>query len=67
MFVVMRKEALAGAAMGGGLGLLLLGFSYLWSGMDAGVGLTVAIALPVVSLWANILGGVFPLLAAKIG
>ena len=31
------------------------------------VGLTVAIALPAVSLLANLLGGLLPLLAAKVG
>lgn len=47
VWLVIRKEALAGAAMGGGLGLLIFGFSFLWSGMTMEVGLTVAIALPV--------------------
>ncbi len=31
------------------------------------VGLTVAVALPLVSLWANALGGMFPLLAVRFG
>lgn len=111
--------------MGGGLGLLILGCSFVWSGMttqvgsaDAApcacsppaasprpvprlprrarsarrstlrraphapsppripplpsapprqVGLTVAISLPIVSLWANFLGGVFPLMSAHYG
>ena len=53
--------------MGGMLGALIYLFSFCWSGMTVAVGLTVAIALPVVSLWANILGGVFPLISARLG
>jgi Mg/Co/Ni transporter MgtE len=53
--------------MGGGLGLLILGFSHVWSGMTTQVGLTVAVALPIVSCWANLLGGLFPLLSARYG
>ncbi|GAB4822701.1 hypothetical protein N2152v2_009747 [Parachlorella kessleri] len=67
VLLVIQKEAIAGAVMGGGLGLLIFVFSFLWSGMSSEVGLTVAIALPVVSIWANILGGVFPLLSARFG
>jgi Mg/Co/Ni transporter MgtE len=104
--------------MGGALGLVILGFSYIWSGMSAQVGLVVAISLPVrsalflspppppplsappqcsvvcgnvldaclippdyrlsslmcllsclqiVSCWANLLGGLFPLLSVQMG
>lgn len=31
------------------------------------VGLVVAVSLPLVSLWANLLGGLFPLLAVWMG
>jgi Mg/Co/Ni transporter MgtE len=65
--MVMRKEALAGGAMGAFLGLCLFLFSFLWSGLPRGVAVTVAISLPVVSVWANFLGGVFPLLSAYLG
>jgi len=41
------QECVAGSIMGGGLGLLILAFSSVWSGLDAQVGLTVAVALPV--------------------
>jgi Mg/Co/Ni transporter MgtE len=27
----------------------------------------VAVALPVVSMWANLLGGLFPMVAVKLG
>jgi len=47
--MVIQKEAIAGAVMGGGLGLLIFAFSFLWSGMSTEVGITVAIALPVSS------------------
>ncbi len=35
--------------------------------MTPAVGLTVAVSLPVVSLWANVLGGILPLAAARLG
>lgn len=41
------QECVAGTWMGGALGLVILGFSYIWSGMSAQVGLVVAISLPV--------------------
>ena len=31
------------------------------------VGVVVAVALPVVSMWANLLGGLFPMVAVKLG
>lgn len=65
--MVVYKECVAGSIMGGSLGLLILAFSSVWSGLDAQVGLTVAVALPIVSCWANFLGGVFPLLSAHYG
>jgi Mg/Co/Ni transporter MgtE len=65
--MVVYKECVAGSIMGGGLGLLILAFSSVWSGLDAQVGLTVAVALPIVSCWANFLGGVFPLMSAHYG
>jgi Mg/Co/Ni transporter MgtE len=38
-----------------------------WDGLDPIVGLVVAISLPLVSLWANMLGGVLPLAATHLG
>ncbi|KAL6768900.1 MGTE1 [Auxenochlorella protothecoides x Auxenochlorella symbiontica] len=64
---VMAKEAGAGTFMGAMLGLMILGFSFLWDSISTQVGLVVAISLPLVSLWANVLGGVFPLLSARFG
>lgn len=65
--MVVRKEAVAGGAMGAGLGALIVACSFFWRGLPFDVALTVAISLPVVSVWANILGGLFPLLAARFG
>jgi len=31
------------------------------------VGVVVAVALPVVSMWANLLGGLFPMVAVRLG
>lgn len=118
---VCPQECAAGTVMGGGLGVVIMAFCYLWSGISTQVGVTVAISLPVggrvgtgtarlrpprlqpapqpplggaprgttlvprrrdrlfplrpallclpqvVSLWANLLGGVFPLLSSHLG
>lgn len=66
-WIVTLKEALAGGAMGGLLGILVLLVSFVWSGVPRDVAVTVAVALPTVSLWANVLGGLFPLLVAYMG
>ncbi|KIY92538.1 magnesium transporter [Monoraphidium neglectum] len=52
--------------MGAILGLAILGFSCVWSGISTQVGATVAIALPLVSAWANGLGAFFTLLADRL-
>lgn len=67
VMLVVRKECAAGVIMGGLLGLLIFGLTLMWPSMSPTVGLTVAVALPVVSLWSNLLGGVFPLLATRLG
>lgn len=43
----MAKEAGAGTFMGAMLGLMILGFSFLWDSISTQVGLVVAISLPV--------------------
>lgn len=63
---VVLKEAGAGCMMGAVLGLVILGFSFIWSGISVQVGATVAMALPLVSLWANGLGAFLTLLADKL-
>eukprot|EP00245_Coleochaete_scutata_P009187 TRINITY_DN2967_c0_g1_i1.p1 TRINITY_DN2967_c0_g1~~TRINITY_DN2967_c0_g1_i1.p1 ORF type:complete len:210 (-),score=28.49 TRINITY_DN2967_c0_g1_i1:516-1145(-) len=64
---VLRKEAITGCSIGGFLGVIIFLISLIWNGMSTRVGMTVAVALPVVSLWANALGGLFPLMAVKLG
>ncbi|GBF94353.1 magnesium transporter [Raphidocelis subcapitata] len=65
---VVLKEAAAGGLMGGVIGLAILGFSCLLpgDGISTEVGATVAIALPLVSLWANGLGAALTLLADRL-
>lgn len=65
--IVIWKEALAGGAMGGVLGLFIVLASFVWSGLPKDVAITVAVSLPAVSVWANMLGGVFPLVAVYFG
>uniref|UniRef100_A0A061S5Y0 Magnesium transporter n=2 Tax=Tetraselmis sp. GSL018 TaxID=582737 RepID=A0A061S5Y0_9CHLO len=67
LFMVVAKEGAAGVIMGTLLGLCILAFSFVWSGITPAVGLTVAVALPVVSLWANVLGAALPILSARLG
>jgi len=67
LLVVVAKEASAGIIMGSILGAFIFLLSFVWSGISPAVGLTVGIALPVVSLWANALGGVLPILASRFG
>lgn len=64
---VVLKEAGAGCLSGAVLGLCILAFSCSWSGISTQVGAAVAIALPLVSLWANGLGACFTLLADRHG
>jgi hypothetical protein len=47
LYPFVLQECAAGTVMGGGLGLVILAFCYLWSGIANEVGVTVAIALPV--------------------
>eukprot|EP00899_Mesostigma_viride_P008002 jgi/Mesvir1/17202/Mv07620-RA.1 len=67
MIYVVRKEAATGCSIGAMLGLIIFCISFVWGGISPRVGLTVAVALPLVSLWANCLGAFFPLAAVKFG
>ena len=64
---VVAKEGLAGSIMGAALGTAIFAISLMWDGMSPGVGLCVAVSLPIVSLWANVLGAILPLAAASMG
>lgn len=66
MLRVVFKEAGAGCMMGSLLGLCILAFTWMWSGLSTQVGAAVAIALPLVSLWANGLGALLTLLAERL-
>ncbi|EEH55937.1 Mg2+ transporter-e family [Micromonas pusilla CCMP1545] len=66
-WVVVYKESAAGFVMGAFLGVLVYLLALCWDGLDPIVGLVVAISLPLVSLWANMLGGVLPLAATHLG
>lgn len=65
-FAVLWKESTAGAIMGLLLGCALFLISFVGN-VAPSVAITVMVALPLVSLWANFLGGLFPLLAVRFG
>lgn len=65
--MVLQKESFAGAAMGASLGILVYLCSFVWTSLPRDVALTVAISLPIVSIWANTLGALFPLLFSHLG
>jgi Mg/Co/Ni transporter MgtE len=64
---VLFKEAVSGFIMGGFLGMLVFVLSLVWEGISPLIGLVVAISLPLVSVWANVLGAGLPLFAVKLG
>lgn len=67
LFRVVAKEAASGCITGCLLGLFILAFAAIWSGISTKVGAVVAIALPIVSLWANGLGALLTLMAHRYG
>jgi magnesium transporter len=58
-------EARVGLMLGLGMGVLAYGRALLW-GSSPALALTVALAIAVIVLWANGLGAVLPLLAARL-
>ena len=66
VFQVLFKEAVSGFIMGGFRDDSVF-LSLLWEGISPLVGLVVAISLPLVSVWANVLGAGLPLFAVKLG
>ncbi|CAG9464606.1 unnamed protein product [Pedinophyceae sp. YPF-701] len=64
---VVFKEGSAGLVVGAGLGCAVWAGSLAWPAMTPLEGLAVGVALPLVSVWANVLGGFLPLLAARVG
>lgn len=65
--LVVRREALAGGAMGAVLGATVYAASFVWVSLPRAVALTVAVSLPIVSMWSNALGGGVPLAMAAAG
>jgi Mg/Co/Ni transporter MgtE len=62
-----RREALAGGAMGAVLGAIVYAAAFAWASLPREVALTVAVSLPIVSMWSNALGGGVPLAMAAAG
>ncbi|KAG2497445.1 hypothetical protein HYH03_004600 [Edaphochlamys debaryana] len=59
------KESVAGALMGGVIGACIILVSMVWPDLGLKVGLTVGVALPIISMWANLVGAVLTLLADR--
>lgn len=64
---VMFKEAAAGMTMGCILGSAIFGASFIISGLNPLVALTVAVTLPIISIWSNVLGVLLPMGAVHFG
>ena len=67
MLHVIFKESAAGFLMGLALGLVIYVIAIYWSGLEVKIGLVVCISMPLVSAWANMLGGLLPLLSVYLG
>jgi len=67
MLHVIFKESVAGFLMGLGLGLVIYILAIYWNGLEVKIGLVVCISMPLVSAWANMLGGLLPLLSVYLG
>lgn len=64
---VVLMESTAGVFMGAALGLVILVGSTVVESVGPRVGATVFVSLPLVALWANLLGAFLPLLASRLG
>jgi cation transporter-like permease len=64
---VISRETLIGALCGLVLGCMVLTVGLLTHIVSLHVGTVVAISLPLVSLWANFIGALLPLLASRLG
>ena len=61
---VVLMESTAGVFMGAALGLVILVGSTVVESVGPRVGATVFVSLPLVALWANLLGAFLPLVSA---
>ncbi len=67
MFRVMYRECMIGLLVGSVLGALGYLFVTLFWGASSSVSLVVALTLPVICTWSNVVAGIVPILADKIG
>lgn len=63
---VILRELLTGLVVGTVLGIVGFGLVLLW-GAGVQMAIVVSLSLPVVCTWANIVGGLVPLLAERLG
>lgn len=64
VFRVIAREASAGIGIGTILGVIALGLSIL---LNPQVAIVVALTMPVITVWANMMGGIIPLAADRFG
>ena len=62
---VIKKELFVGLFLGIALGIILYVFSYFWQGQKM-VSLVVGLSVMVITLWANLLGGLLPIILRKL-
>ena len=62
---VIKKELFVGLFLGIALGIILYLFSYFWQGQKM-VSLVVGLSVMVITLWANLLGGLLPIILRKL-
>ncbi|MBX3001900.1 MAG: magnesium transporter [Caldilineaceae bacterium] len=63
---VILRELSTGLLVGSLLGIVGFGLALVW-GAGVSMGIVIALSLPVVCTWANIVGGLVPLLAERLG
>jgi magnesium transporter len=63
---VILRELSTGLLVGTLLGIVGFGLALLW-GAGVSMGIVIALSLPAVCTWANIVGGLVPLLAERLG
>jgi len=64
-FSVLRREAAVGVMLGVSLGAILFCTAFVWRG-GAMVGVVIFLSLTCVMIWANLVGGLLPIIFTKI-
>lgn len=64
-FIVIRREFLTAAIVGGTLGVIGYGRALLW-GTDPRLAFVVGLALPLIVVWATVVGSMLPLAAKRM-